>query len=67
MQNNRILASFSLKYDLTDAILQDIEKMRVQYLRSLSFEKMRVQYLRSLSFDSFEILQALRIKQRNSA
>ena len=48
----RFLASFSLKYDVTDAILQDIVKMRVQYLRSLLF-------------DSFEILQTVRIKQRN--
>ena len=34
----RFLASFSLKYDVTDAILQDIEKMKVQYLRSLLFD-----------------------------
>ena len=50
-----ILYSFSLisfNYDITDAILQDIEKMRVQHLRSFFF-------------DSFEILQAVRIKQRN--
>ena len=50
-----ILYSFSLisfKYDITDAILPDIEKMIVQHLRSLFF-------------DSFEILQAVRIKQRN--
>ena len=26
------LASFSLKYDITDAMLQDIEQMKVQYL-----------------------------------
>ena len=50
----RFLASFSLKYDVTDTILQDIEKMRVQYLRSLLF-------------DSFEILQTVRIEQRNFA
>ena len=40
-------ASFSLKYDVTDAMLQDNEKMKVQYLSSL------------LS-DLFEILQAIR-------
>ena len=50
----QIFASFSLKYDVTDAIMQDIEKMRVQYLRSLLF-------------DSFDILQTVRIKQRNFA
>ena len=31
-------ASFSLKYDLTDVILQDNEKMKVQYLRSLLYD-----------------------------
>ena len=46
----RFLASFSIKYDVTDAMLQDIEKMKVQYLISLSF-------------DLFEILQAVRSKQ----
>ena len=50
----RFLASFSLKYDVTDAILQNIEKMKVQYLRSLSF-------------DLFEILQAVRSEQMNFA
>ena len=34
----RFSASFSLKYDVTDAILQDNEKMKVQYLRSLLFD-----------------------------
>ena len=48
------LASVLLKYDVTDAILQDIEEIRVQYLRSLLFK-------------SFEILQAVGIKQRNFA
>ena len=43
----RFLASFSLKYDVTDAMLQDIGKMKVQYLMSLLF-------------DLFEILQAVR-------
>ena len=42
----RFLASFSLKYDVTDAILQDNQKMKVEYLRSLLF-------------DLFETLQAL--------
>ena len=46
----RFLASFSIKYDVTDAMLQDIEKMKVQYLISLLF-------------DLFEILQAVRSKQ----
>ena len=49
-----ILVSFSLKYDVTDAILQDIDKMKVQYLRSL------------LS-DLFEILQTVRSEQTNFA
>ena len=48
----RILASFSIKYDVTDAILQDNEKIKVQYLRSLLF-------------DLFETLQAARTWQRN--
>ena len=31
----RFSAFFSLKYDVTDTMLQDNEKMKVQYLRSL--------------------------------
>ena len=50
----RISASFSIKYDITDTILQDNEKMKVQYLRSLLF-------------DLFETLQAVRTWQRNFA
>ena len=50
----RFLASFSLKYDVIDAMLQDLEKMKVQYLMSLLF-------------DLFEILQAVRSKQMNFA
>ena len=46
----RFLASFSIKYDVTDAILQDNEKLKVQYLRSLLF-------------DLFETLQAVRTWQ----
>ena len=45
---------FQFKYDVTDAILQDNEKMKVQYLRSLLF-------------DLFETLQAVRTWQRNFA
>ena len=48
----RFLASFSLKYDVTDGILQDIENMTMQYLMSLLF-------------DLFEILQAVRSEQTN--
>ena len=47
-------ASFSIKYDVTDAMLQDNEKLKVQYLRSLLF-------------DLFETLQAVRTWQRNFA
>ena len=50
----RFLASFSLKYDVTDAMLQDIGKMKVQYLMRLLF-------------DLFEILQAVRSEQMNFA
>ena len=50
----RFSASFSIKYDATDAILQDNEEMKVQYLRSLLF-------------DLFETLQAVRTWQRNFA
>ena len=50
----RFLASFSLKYGVIDGILQNVEKMRVQYLKSLLF-------------DLFEILQAVRIEQKNFA
>ena len=50
----RFSASFSIKYDVTDAILQDNEKMKVQYLRSLLF-------------DLFETLQPVRTWQRNFA
>ena len=48
------LLSIIIKYDVTDAILQDNEKMKVQYLRSLLF-------------DLFETLQAVRTWQRNFA
>ena len=34
----RFLVLFSLKHDVTDAILQDNEKMKVQYLRNLLFD-----------------------------
>ena len=50
----RFSASFSLKYDVTDAILQDNEKMKVEYLRSLLF-------------DWFETLKAVRAWQKNFA
>ena len=50
----RFSTSFSIKCDVTDPILQDNEKMKVQYLRSLLF-------------DLFETLQAVRAWQRNSA
>ena len=50
----RFSASFSLKYDVTDAMLQDNEKMKVEYLRSLLF-------------DLFETLQAVRTWQKNFA
>ena len=50
----RFSASFSIKYDVTDAILQDNKKMKVQCLRSLLF-------------DLFETLQAVRAWQRNFA
>ena len=43
----RFSASFSIKYDVTDAVLQGSEKMKAQYLRSLLF-------------DLFETLQAVR-------
>ena len=47
-------ASLSIKYDVTDAILQDNEKMKVQNLRSLLF-------------DLFETLQGVRTWQKNFA
>ena len=50
----RFSVSFSIKYDVTDAMLQDNEKLKVQYLRSLLF-------------DLFETLQAVRTWQRNFA
>ena len=50
----RLSASFSLKYDVIDAILQDNKKMKVEYLRSLLF-------------DLFETLQAVRTWQKNFA
>ena len=50
----RFSASFSIKYGVTDAILQDNEKMKVQYLRSLQF-------------DLFETLQDVRTSQKNFA
>ena len=50
----RFSASFSLKYDVAGAMLQDNEKIKVQYLRNLLF-------------DLFETLQAVRNWQRNFA
>ena len=50
----RFLASIPLKYDITDAILQDTEKMKVQYLMSLLF-------------DLSEMLQAVGSEQTNFA
>ena len=38
VRNLSKMASFSLKYDVKDAILKDNEKMKVQYLRSLLFD-----------------------------
>ena len=61
---SRFFASFLLKYDVTDAMLQDNEKMKVQYLRSLLLD-FKVQYLRSLLLDLFETLQAVGTWQRN--
>ena len=34
----RFSASFSIKYDITDATLQNNEKMKVKYLKSLLFD-----------------------------
>ena len=48
----RFSALFSIKYDVTDAILQDNEKLKVQYFMSLLF-------------DLFETLKAVRTWQRN--
>ena len=50
----RFSASFSIKYDVTDAILQDNEIMKVQYPRSLLF-------------DLIGTLQAVRTWQRKFA
>ena len=50
----RFSALFSLKYDVTDAMLQYNEKMEVQYLRSLLF-------------DLFETLQTVETWQKNFA
>ena len=50
----RFSASFSIKYDVIDAILQDNEKLKAQYIRSILF-------------DLFETLQAVRAWQRNFA
>ena len=43
----RFSASFLPKYDVTDAMLQDTEKIKMQYLKNLLF-------------DLFETLQAIR-------
>ena len=50
----RFSASFSLKYDVTDAMRQDNEKIKMRYIMSLLF-------------DLFETLQAVRTWQRNFA
>ena len=51
---HRHFVGFQPHYDVTDAILQDNEKMKVQYLRCLQF-------------DLFETLQDVRTSQRNFA
>ena len=38
----RFSVSFSLKYDIPDAILQDVEKMKAQYLMSLCLKFCRL-------------------------
>ena len=46
----KALASFSHRYDVTDVILQDNEKIKAQYLRSLLFDLFQVwQAVRKLS------------------
>ena len=50
----RFLASTPIKYDVTDAMVQDIKKVKLQYLKSLLF-------------DLFEILQAVKSEQTNFA
>ena len=50
----RFLASIPLKFDVTDTMLQDIQKMKVQYLMILLF-------------DLFEICQDVRSEQTNFA
>ena len=50
----RFFASIPLKYDITGTMLQDTEKMKVQYLMSLLF-------------DLSEMLQAVGSEQTNFA
>ena len=45
----RFSASFSLKYVITDAILQNSEKMKVQYLRNLLFDCLKFCWLLEVS------------------
>ena len=55
----RFSASFSIKYDVTNAILKDNKKLKVQYLRSLLFDLFEnLQTVRSWQrkFPSFQIL-----------
>ena len=63
----RFSASFSIKYDVTDAILQDNEKMKVQHLRSLLFDLFEtLQAVRTWqwNFASFEILLLLQLESK---
>ena len=45
----RFSASFSLEYNVKDAMLQDNEEMKVQYLRSLLFDLFETLLLLELS------------------
>ena len=58
------LASFSLEYDVTDAILQYKEKIKVQYLRSLLFDLFQISQTQQTIFISFQIFLAMATKTR---
>ena len=69
MPFRRFLASFSLKYDVTDAILQDIKKMRVQYLRSFLLNSSEIFFFnRSFPLNLIEVnSQNLKFRHRLTA
>ena len=59
-------ASFSLKYDVTDPMLQNNEKMKAQYLRNNLFETLQAVRTWKRNFASFQISLPRQLKSKLS-